>query len=101
MSNLMGPTPSLHDATETLPPHLHPSILPHLWCHPCPAATLWSPQCHLSTLSSSMPLLPTRPELQGEIFAAPQQALGFPFLTASHISSCGPQMPPSLGSQWS
>lgn len=38
-----------------------------------------------------------RPGLLGDIFAVPQQAHGFPFLTASHISSSSPQTPPARG----
>ena len=90
----MAPAPSLPDATETLPSRLQTSLLLLQG-----TAGLWSPCGH-----SLIPLLlhtaasqSARPGLLGDIFAVPQQAHGFPFLTASHISSSSPQTPPARG----
>ena len=72
-----------------------PANLPPPPGHRWPAVTLQSftHPLLLHTAASQS----ARPGLLGDIFAVPQQAHGFPFLTASHISSSSPQAPPARG----
>lgn len=90
---LMGPTPSLHDATKALPSSLQTSLL--LQGTTGLRSTLRSLAhaflLHTATSQSA------RPGFLGDIFAVLQHTHGFPFLTASHISSSSPQTPPLWG----